>query len=138
MCRAQINDSSFMKLLRISLFALLSVPMLGFGQAKPEATAASKLTVLPGYKVELLYSPDKATEGSWVSMAVDSKGRLIVSPQDKQPLLRITLSEGKIAKMEKINLPVTSSMGMVSTTDGLYVSGNGKSGLGIYRLRDTD
>jgi len=127
-----------MKCFQIFLLALLCSPLSGFAQAKAEATPASTLTVLPGYKVELVYSPDKPTEGSWVAMAIDPKGRLIVSPQDKQPLLRLTLIDGKIVKMEKINLPVTSSMGMLYAFDSLYVSGNGKNGLGIYRLRDTD
>jgi len=127
-----------MNLSRISLVALLCWPLAAFPQTKPEATPASKLTVLPGYKVELVYSPNKPTEGSWVAMAIDSKGRLIVSPQDKQPLVRITLVDGKIVKMEKIDLPVTSSMGMLYAFESLYVSGNGKNGLGIYRLRDTD
>src|SRR5207237_2426339 len=108
------------------------------GVAAPEATPASKLSVLNGFKVELLYSPDKPTEGSWVAMAIDPKGRLIVSPQDKQPLLRLTIADGKIEKMEKIDLPVTSSMGMLYAFDSLYVSGRGPNGIGLYRLRDTD
>jgi len=128
-----------MKLFRTALSFLLLSTLAGICQPKPEATSAASLIVLDGYKVELLYSPEKNTEGSWVSMAVDSKGRLIVSPQDnKQPLLRITLADGKIAKMEKIDLPVGGSMGMLYAFGSLYVSGNGKSGLGIYRLRDTD
>src|SRR5437660_2777449 len=71
-------------------------------------------------------------------MAIDPKGRLIVSPQDKQPLLRLTIADGKFAKMEKIDLPVTSSMGMLYAFDSLYVSGRGPNGIGLYRLRDTD
>src|SRR2546430_7780530 len=127
-----------MKCLQTLLLAVVTFALFGLAHAAPEATPASKITVLNGFKVELLYSPDKPTEGSWVAMAIDAKGRLIVSPQDKQPLLRLTIADGKIAKMEKIDLPVTSSMGMLYAFDSLYVSGRGPNGIGLYRLRDTD
>jgi putative heme-binding domain-containing protein len=126
-----------MKLLALLLAGVL-LPILVKAQSSPEATPAAKLTVLNGFKVELLHSPKKASEGSWVSMAIDPKGRLIVSPQDKQPLVRITLAGGKIASMETIDLPVSSSMGMLYAFDSLYVSGRGPNGVGLYRLRDTD
>src|SRR2546422_6048308 len=104
-----------------------------------EATPAEKLTTLPGFKVELLHSATKQ-EGSWICMAVDPKGRLIISPQgDKQPLLRVTLSDaGQVAKIEPIDQPVWTAMGLLYAFDSLYVSGNGSKGLGIYRLKDTD
>ncbi len=103
------------------------------------ATPADKLTVPPGFKVELLHSATKE-EGSWICMTIDPKGRLIISPQgDKQPLLRVTLSpQGQVAKMEKIEQPVWTAMGLLHAFDSLYVCGNGGSGLGLYRLRDTD
>ena len=67
------------------------------------ATAAESLTVPPGFKVELIRTSE-AEEGSWISMTVDNKGRLIISPQDdKQPLLRITLTKsGQVEKVEPI------------------------------------
>ncbi|MDQ6632416.1 MAG: c-type cytochrome, partial [Verrucomicrobiota bacterium] len=90
------------------------------------------------FKVELLRSAEPG-EGSWVSMTTDPKGRLIISPQQgTNNLLRITLSEGKISGLEKIDLPVGSSMGMLYAFDSLYVNGSGPEGLGIYRLRDTN
>src|SRR5206468_1781678 len=124
-----------MNLFRISIIALV---LWTFNSSGQQATPADQISVLNGFKVELLYSPDKPTEGSWVAMAIDPKGRLIVSPQDRQPLLRLTIADGKIANMEKIDLPVTSSMGMLYAFDGLYVSGRGPNGVGLYRLRDTD
>ena len=104
-----------------------------------QATPAAGLTVVDGFKVELLHSASKE-EGSWISMAIDAKGRLIVSPQgDKQPLLRITLDpQGQVAKLEKIELPVWTAMGLLHAFDSLYVSGNGSHGIGLYRLRDTN
>ncbi len=108
----------------------------------PTATAASNLTLLPGFKVELLHSSEPG-EGSWIAMAVDPKGRLIISPQEGTGnLLRVTLSrQGQIEKIEKIGQPVGVAMGLLYAFDSLYVNGNGPSGLGLYRLpynRKTD
>src|SRR5216110_823287 len=121
-----------MKLFLRSFARFLYFAVLGLAQAAPEATPASKIAVLNGFKVELLYSPDKPKEGSWVAMTIDPKGRLIVSPQDKQPMVRITLAAGKISKMETIDLPVGSSMGLLYAFDSLYVSGRGPQGIGVY------
>src|SRR5204863_7552088 len=97
-----------------------------------EATPAEKLTTLPGFKVELLHSATKA-EGSWICMAIDPKGRLIISPQgDKQPLLRVTLDKsGQVEKMEPIGQPVWTAMGLLYAFDSRYVSGNGTNCLGL-------
>ncbi len=103
-----------------------------------EATPAESLKVADGFKVELLRSAQPG-EGSWVSMTVDNKGRLIVSPQDKEPMLRFTIGkDGKIAKMETIELPVRSAMGLLYAFDSLYVNGGGPDGYHLYRLRDTN
>ncbi len=106
--------------------------------AAPVATAAEKIKTLPGFKIELLRSA-AAAEGSWVAMTVDNRGRLIISPQDRQPLLRVTLSDsGQIDKIETIDLPVGSAMGLLYAFDSLYLSGRGPDGLALYRLKDTD
>ncbi|MDB6123040.1 MAG: heme-binding protein [Pedosphaera sp.] len=117
----------------------LGVKPWGDIMTMPKATPAEQLTLLPGFKAELLHSSEPG-EGSWISMAIDPKGRLIVSPQEgKNNLLRITLAkDGKIAKMEKIDLPIGSAMGMLYAFDSLYVNGAGPEGLGLYRLRDTN
>jgi putative heme-binding domain-containing protein len=99
-----------------------------------EATPASAIEVMPGFKVQLLHSAD-STEGSWISMTVDSKGRLIISPQSEGKLLRITLSRGKVAHIERIDSPVTSAMGLLYDDNCLFVNGHGPNGTGIYRLR---
>ena len=57
---------------------------LGNAGAPPkpvQATATDSLIVLPGFKVELLYSVPKGSEGSWVTMTIDPKGRIITSDQ---------------------------------------------------------
>jgi putative heme-binding domain-containing protein len=117
----------------LSAGALLAAPHEG-GQA----TAVDKLATLTGFKIELLRSA-QVGEGSWVSMAVDSKGRLFISPQEGvSNILRVTLTkEGQVEKVEKIALPVGSAMGLLYAFDSLYVNGRGPDGLGLYRLRDT-
>jgi len=110
----------------------------GAARKTGEATPAASLKVADGFKVELLRSSQPG-EGSWVSMTVDPKGRLIVSPQDKEPMLRFTIGkDGKIAKMETIELPVRSAMGLLYAFDSLYVNGMGPDGYHLYRLRDTN
>ncbi|HEX5220360.1 MAG TPA: c-type cytochrome [Verrucomicrobiae bacterium] len=103
------------------------------------ATAAETLTVPPGFKVELIRTAE-AEEGSWISMAVDNKGRLIISPQDdRQPLLRVTLTKaGQVEKVEPIPAKLRQAMGMLYAHDSLYVNGHGPSGTGLYRLIDAN
>ncbi len=109
--------------------------------AESSSTPASELTVAPGFKVELLKSATDR-EGSWVSMAVDPKGRLYISPQNKAAaggIMRLTLdAAGHVAKTDWVKLDVGAAMGMLWAFDSLYVSGQGPEGQGIYRLRDTD
>ena len=128
--------------LRLLLPALLAVAHAFAEDPKPtSATPAEQLQVAPGFKIELLKSATPR-EGSWVSMAVDDKGRLYISPQNQAPdggILRLTLDDaGHIAKEDWIKLNVGAAMGMLWAFDSLYVSGQGPDGQAIYRLRDTD
>src|SRR6187551_1696357 len=100
---------NYRRLLVLSLWLLLLSSLRETAQlrAASAATAADRLTVLPGFKVELLRSA-AAGEGSWICMTLDPKGRLLISPQEGvSNLLRITLSaEGQVAQIEKIPQPV--------------------------------
>jgi glucose/arabinose dehydrogenase len=126
----------------LSILFTLACPFMPLFAAAPHeggmATPAESLAVLPGFKVELLRSA-QAGEGSWVSMAVDPKGRLFISPQDGTGnILRVTLTkDGKVEKVEKVAMPVGSAMGLLYAFESLYVNGRGPDGLGLYRLRDT-
>jgi putative heme-binding domain-containing protein len=104
------------------------------------ATPAESLKVLDGFKVELLRSAQPG-EGSWVALTTDPKGRLILSPQGKEPMLRITLDgQGQIAKLENDAIPanVSGAMGLLYANNSLYVNGQGPDGYHMYRLTDTD
>ncbi|MEK6261361.1 MAG: hypothetical protein AABP62_22405, partial [Planctomycetota bacterium] len=54
---------------------------------------ASPVTIstLPGFKVEVVRVAEP-NEGSWISLAFDSKGRAIIGREDKG-LLRLTLAD---------------------------------------------
>ena len=100
------------------------------------ATPAESITVLDGFKVELLRSA-QAGEGSWVAMTLDPKGRLIVSPQGKEPMLRVTLdARGQIANLEKLDVPISGAMGLLYAFDALYINGQGAQGYHLYRVRE--
>ncbi len=106
------------------------------------ATAAEDLQTLPGFQVELLLSADKERHGSWVSMAKDPQGRLILGAQNGAKITRLTLKDGKVVNDEDLKLPFEEPMGMLWAFDALYINGkgkatDGKSGFGIYRCTDT-
>ena len=127
----------------MNLRALLAIVLLPaiHASAASDSTPASEIQVAPGFKVELLKSATER-EGSWVSMTIDEKGRLYISPQAKAPdggIMRLTLDAvGHIAKTDWLKVDVGAAMGMLWAFDSLYVSGQGPDGQGIYRLRDTD
>jgi putative heme-binding domain-containing protein len=93
----------------------------------PTATPAESLKLAKDFKAELLYSVPKDTQGSWVNMCVDPKGRLIVSDQ-YGPLYRITPPPigGKAdeTKVEQLNLPLGGAHGLLWAFDSLYVMVN--------------
>lgn len=108
------------------------------------ATPAEKLTVPPGFKVELLSSPAPDSEGSWVSLCVDGKGRFFASGQYDEGLFRITPppagADASLTRIEKVPVPLSSAQGLCWAFDSLYalVTKNAKTPSGLYRVRDTD
>ena len=100
-----------------------------------------KFQTLPGFKVEELYKVPKRTQGSWVSIAFDNKGRLIACDQGNKGLHRITLppiGSDKPVKVEELDVNISAAQGMLYAFGSLYVSVNGGPGSGFYRVRDTD
>src|SRR5579864_8911270 len=83
----------------------------------------ANIKVAKDFKIELLYTVPRKTQGSWVAMCIDPKGRLIVSDQNGA-LYRVTLpdSNGGTAKAEKINLNTGFAHGLLWAFDSLYVA----------------
>ena len=97
--------------------------------------ASDEIELAKGFEAELLYTVPKKEQGSWVSICVDDKGRLIVSDQGKQGLYRIDASQQEV-KVEKLNVDITSAQGLLHAFGSLWVNVNGR-GAGVYRLTDT-
>ncbi|MDO8539173.1 MAG: c-type cytochrome [Opitutaceae bacterium] len=70
------------------------------------ATDPSAIQVVPGFKVELLYSVPKDDQGSWVALTVDARGRIIASDQ-YGALYRLTPpppGSSAATKVEQLNI----------------------------------
>lgn len=127
---------------------------------KPGDPKISKLKLLPGFKVEHLYSPSEHEQGSWVSMAFDDRGRLIASDQ-YGALYRMAVAPigtDSLTKIEKLRIGVLNAemadtsrkvdmgfaQGLLYAYNSLYVMVNHRAnkdferGSGLYRLQDTD
>lgn len=106
----------------------------------PQATDAAAIQIHSGFKVELIYAVPKSDQGSWVSMTVDPKGRLITSDQNGA-LYRITpAAPGATAAavVERLTNSVGGAHGLLYAFDSLYVMVNEQGGRqGLWRLRDT-
>ena len=116
------------------------------GGKQPKADAsgdpAAVLDTLPGFKIEHILKADRVKNGSWISMAKDPKGRLLLGGQRGQPITRVTLNDGKIVQEEILKIPVSETMGMLFVDNVLYVNGfakndKGNGVFGLFRCKDT-
>ena len=141
--RVDFDDSQWKNALVIGEHGIQPWGTLPGADGRPvQATPAEKLTLLPGFKAELLFSVPKETHDSWVSMTPDPKGRLIVSGQDG-PMFRVTPGKSpEDTKVEEIPLQLGYAQGLLWAYDSLYVTVNGKgvagNTSGLYRVRDTN
>ena len=107
-------------------------------QALPtgHSTDPSTFLVTPGFEIQLVHSAT-VDEGSWVSMAFDPRGRIVIGREDRG-LLRMTLAaDGRaVSKVESINDTLAECRGLLFAYDSLYVNANNSKG--FYRLRDSD
>lgn len=100
-------------------------------------TPADQFSTLDGFSVELLYEVPAETEGSWVSLTVDPKGRLITCDQ-YGGLYRIDVSGAK-AKVEKLNIEFEGAQGLLCAFGSLYANVNSRNnGPGVWKLTDTN
>ena len=108
----------------------------------PSATDPKGLKVKKDFQVELLYTVPKETQGSWVNLTFDPKGRMIVSDQYGK-LYRVTpppIGSKDEIKIEPIDVDLGEAQGLVWAFDSLYavVNRGQKYESGLYRVRDTD
>jgi putative heme-binding domain-containing protein len=99
-----------------------------------------------GFEVELVYQVPSQEQGSWVSLCVDPRGRILASDQYGK-LYRITLSAAGAPQVEQLKVNIGLAQGMLCAFDSLYINinarkkeleGTAAQGPGVYRLRDTD
>lgn len=100
-----------------------------------EGTDPASFRLTAGFEIERLRSA-RQDEDSWVSLAVDPKGRLIIAKEQKG-LLRMTMSaDGSIETVESVNDTMKECRGLLFIGDDLYVNANNSKGL--YRLPVND
>lgn len=106
------------------------------------SSLARAFTVLPGFRIDGVYRVPPE-QGSWVSMTVDPKGRLITSDQSGK-LYRITLAQtNQPLHVEALAVNLGSAQGLLHAFNSLYAvvnrkrSGPDQPGSGLYRARDT-
>jgi putative heme-binding domain-containing protein len=110
-------------------------PATEAGGSRNRATDVRGLSVAKGFKVETVYSVPKDTQGSWVSMTIDDKGRLIASDQGDKGLFRVTIAKDGSPSVEKMPVELSSAQGLQWKSGCLYASVTGK---GMFRVTDSD
>ncbi len=99
------------------------------------------IVTLPGFQVERLYVVPKDTQGSWVALTPDAKGRIIACDQ-YGGLYRLSVPPAGtkgVAQVEKLKTEIAGAHGLLYAFDSLYFMKNEQAGThGLYRLRDTD
>ncbi|MEN9359603.1 MAG: hypothetical protein RL095_1138 [Verrucomicrobiota bacterium] len=106
---------------------------------KPETAkpaAEEHLQVPPGFAIRKIHLVDRKSEGSWVCMCFDDKGRIIVSDQGDN-IFRLILKDGAIAKSEKLSIP-GMAQGLCWAFDSLYSVVAFGPKCGLHRLQDLD
>lgn len=105
--------------------------------APQAALAAEELQLPEGFRAELLFSVPRRAMGSWVSMCFDDEGRILASDQ-YGPIHRVTLTDGRVSKVEALDLPLGSAQGLCFAFGALYAvvaeSGDGYSP-GLWRVK---
>ncbi|MDQ8184637.1 c-type cytochrome [Pelagicoccus sp. SDUM812002] len=136
------------------LVGLSTLSSFLLGQAQHDVDDSAQIdpvdiAVPNGFKVDLVYSVPKDTQGSWVGLTVDPKGRIIAADQYGS-LYRLTLADGKTTQVEpiKATLPAlgpgipeseVGAHGVLYAFDSLYVMvGETDGKRGVWRLKDSN
>ncbi|HHK42137.1 MAG TPA: hypothetical protein ENJ50_06945, partial [Planctomycetaceae bacterium] len=103
-------------------------------QASGAASAVdgARFVIAPGFEIQLVRTA-APSEGSWVSMAFDRAGRLILA-KEKEGLLRLTLTEdgGAVRQVESIDDRLEECRGLLCVGEDLFANANNSKAL--YRL----
>lgn len=130
--------------LKVSAFVALALMQFA-GTSVGQDSPAGKFRSLPGFEVEMVHNVSKANHGSWVSMCVDDKGRILASDQYGK-LYRVSLDDAGKSSVEQLEANIGLAQGMLYAFDSLYININARAnqlkgfdanGPGVYRLQDT-
>ncbi|MEM9721365.1 MAG: c-type cytochrome [Bacteroidota bacterium] len=135
---------------RLSIGVWILCCFLASCSQESQQVLTAHIEVPDGFVVEQLYNPSDSTlnQGSWVSMCLDDKGRIIASDQ-YGALYRLTpppIGENPSKTLvEEIPIEVGYAQGLLWAFNSLYISVNAfpnsgadKKGSGFYRAEDTD
>lgn len=110
--------------------------------SKADPFDPKNISSAPGFVVEHVYTVPRDTQGSWVSLTTDPKGRFYASDQSDKGLFRITIGKDGKGKVEevKVDYPdkksrVSGAQGLLWAFDALWFHRNGGN---LYRLTDTN
>lgn len=119
-------------------FAVPTLIQISTASAELGVTAPSQFSVPKDFEVQLVYEVPSQEQGSWVSLTVDPKGRLLACDQGGA-LYRVDVTTDP-ATITRLEVDVESAQGLLFAFDSLYVNVNGRrsGGNGVYRLTDTN
>lgn len=108
-------------------------------------TPRGTFEVLPGYRVEKIFTVPKEQLGSWVCIAFDNQGRLLASDQGNKGICRITppvrgddssKTRVELLDFSQCEFQPSGAQGILCAFDSVYFCCNGGPGSGLYRARD--
>ncbi len=107
----------------------------------PRPLEPGALALPPGYRAELVHAVSRATEGSWVALTFDERGRALCADQ-YGALYRVELPDaerGAPARVERLEIALAGAHGLCVAFGALYaVCAEGSGNAGLWRARDTD
>jgi len=99
-----------------------------------KVTAAGQITVEAGFEVRLVRAAREG-EGSWVALAFDPSGSVLVAREDRG-LLRLDPAQGEAAVAVPVEETLAEVRGLLCAHGAVYANANNAHAL--YRIRDGD
>jgi hypothetical protein len=100
-------------------------------------------TIINGFKLELMYVPP-LSQGRWVAVGWDNKGRLVVPSYSSDVMARLTIPKVGSSDPVKVEMiestRVGAAEGVLWAFNSLYFDANRSTTLrsGVYRMRDAN